>query len=174
MVVVESKEIPYFEDRYMIGICNLNNGHRRYNMICPKCKTEFREGYTKCSDCGEDLISNNTPKQSEGGDWLFNFGETTAKRAVSILFFLGLFPMLYKSIFFGRYLYLTNSYLKSISFLQNGQNVHSGYLVNNLPLGILGGFVLFIVMVLMWKVLCELLIIIFRAIETYTEKNKIH
>jgi hypothetical protein len=29
-------------------------------------------------------------------------------------------------------------------------------------------------MVLMWKVLCELLIIIFRAIETYTEKNKIH
>jgi uncharacterized membrane protein YvbJ len=25
-------------------------------MICPKCKTEYREGFTKCDDCGGDLI----------------------------------------------------------------------------------------------------------------------
>lgn len=25
-------------------------------MICPKCKTEYREGFTVCSDCGTQLI----------------------------------------------------------------------------------------------------------------------
>ena len=25
-------------------------------MICPKCKTEYREGFTECPDCGVDLI----------------------------------------------------------------------------------------------------------------------
>ena len=25
-------------------------------LICPKCKTEYREGYTVCSDCGCELI----------------------------------------------------------------------------------------------------------------------
>lgn len=24
--------------------------------ICPKCKTEYREGFINCSDCGTDLI----------------------------------------------------------------------------------------------------------------------
>lgn len=26
-------------------------------MICPKCKTEYRDGFTECSDCGVDLIN---------------------------------------------------------------------------------------------------------------------
>ena len=24
--------------------------------FCPKCKSEYRDGFTKCSDCGSDLI----------------------------------------------------------------------------------------------------------------------
>jgi hypothetical protein len=26
-------------------------------MFCPKCKSEYREGFYKCADCGEYLIS---------------------------------------------------------------------------------------------------------------------
>lgn len=25
-------------------------------MFCPNCKAEYREGFTKCSDCGVDLV----------------------------------------------------------------------------------------------------------------------
>lgn len=26
-------------------------------MFCPKCKSEYREGFYKCADCGVDLVS---------------------------------------------------------------------------------------------------------------------
>jgi len=142
-------------------------------MICPKCKMEYQERYTKCSQCGEDLIENDATKQNGRENWLIKFGETTAKRAISVLFFLGLFPLFYISILFGKYLYLTNLYEKSIWFTQNGQRMYTSTMVNNKPLGFLGGLVFFVVTVLVWKVLCELFIIIFRAIETYTQKNRI-
>ncbi len=25
-------------------------------MFCPKCKTEYRPGFTRCADCGSDLV----------------------------------------------------------------------------------------------------------------------
>ena len=25
-------------------------------MYCPKCRAEFREGYSRCADCGTDLL----------------------------------------------------------------------------------------------------------------------
>lgn len=33
-------------------------------MICPKCKAEYREGFTKCADCGIDLIPELPPEPS--------------------------------------------------------------------------------------------------------------
>lgn len=33
-------------------------------MICPECKGEYREGYTKCARCGVDLVEA-TPEVSE-------------------------------------------------------------------------------------------------------------
>ena len=26
-------------------------------MFCPKCKTEYRDGFYKCADCGADLVT---------------------------------------------------------------------------------------------------------------------
>lgn len=26
-------------------------------MFCPDCQTEYRDGFTRCSDCGADLVS---------------------------------------------------------------------------------------------------------------------
>src|SRR5215468_2570998 len=35
----------------LFGCCRLQNA-----MICPQCNTEYRPGFTRCSDCGLDLI----------------------------------------------------------------------------------------------------------------------
>jgi|SRR5579859_832590 hypothetical protein len=35
-------------------------------MICPKCKVEYREGFTKCSDCGVSLVDRLDPSEPTG------------------------------------------------------------------------------------------------------------
>jgi len=31
-------------------------------MFCPKCKSEYREGFYKCADCGADLVAEQPPE----------------------------------------------------------------------------------------------------------------
>jgi hypothetical protein len=31
-------------------------------MFCPKCKTEYRDGFYKCADCGADLVAERSPE----------------------------------------------------------------------------------------------------------------
>jgi hypothetical protein len=33
-------------------------------MFCPKCKSEYREGFYKCADCGAELVAQ-LPKEAE-------------------------------------------------------------------------------------------------------------
>ncbi len=37
-------------------------------MFCPKCKSEYREGFYKCSDCGSDLVYRLAPDEYSGGE----------------------------------------------------------------------------------------------------------
>ncbi len=37
-------------------------------MFCPKCKSEYREGFYRCSDCGSDLIHLLPPETPENAD----------------------------------------------------------------------------------------------------------
>jgi hypothetical protein len=34
-------------------------------MFCPKCKSEYRDGFYKCADCGADLVSEQPPELME-------------------------------------------------------------------------------------------------------------
>jgi hypothetical protein len=34
-------------------------------MFCPVCKSEYREGFTKCSDCGVDLVDRSSDSSSD-------------------------------------------------------------------------------------------------------------
>ena len=34
-------------------------------MFCPKCKSEYREGFYKCADCGVDLVAEQPPELME-------------------------------------------------------------------------------------------------------------
>ncbi|MBL4938591.1 hypothetical protein JK636_23075 [Clostridium sp. YIM B02515] len=110
-------------------------------LICPNCKSEFEDGVSICSDCGTALVKQPEEEKDDISDkwnWLKDFGNITAKRALTILFYLGLAPLFISSILFRSFL----------------------------------GIVYFIFGVLIWKIICELLIIVFRCFETYVEKNK--
>ncbi len=144
-------------------------------LVCPNCKSEFEDGNTVCSECGTALVKQPEDEKEDTSDkwnWLKGFGNITAKRALAILFYLGLAPFFISSILFGKYIYVTNQYTKDILYSENGIQIHTGAVVNNLPLGVFLGVVYFIFGVLIWKIICELLIIIFRCFETYVEKNK--
>lgn len=136
--------------------------------ICPNCKSEYRMNFSTCSDCNVELIEMD---KKEEVNWLKGFGEIPAKKCISILFYLGILPLFYSTIIFGRYIYLSNKYLKDIWFLQDGKQAFTQTEVNNLPLGVFLGILFFIFGILIWKIICELLIIIFRCFEVYVEKN---
>jgi hypothetical protein len=36
-------------------------------MFCPKCRTEYREGFTECADCGVPLVQDLPPRPSPPG-----------------------------------------------------------------------------------------------------------
>ena len=141
------------------------------NVICPKCKIEYQQGYTTCADCGTDLVEKEERREDEGS-LLRGFGKISAQKAISALFYVGLLPVLITSIIAGRLVYMNSTYMKGVSYLQDGQKWYTEKAVNNGPLGFLTGVALFIIQVLVWKITCELLIIIFRCFETYVRKNK--
>ena len=35
-------------------------------MFCPKCKSEYRDGFYKCADCGVDLVAQIPPEPEVG------------------------------------------------------------------------------------------------------------
>lgn len=151
-------------------------------MICPRCKAEYREGYTECSDCGVDLVEAPQVAAEQKGGFFNSFGRISAQKAITALFYLSIVPYIIAAVFFGKFLYMTNTYLRDIPYMEGAaQNAADNsplsalrvtqVTVNNLPLAIIGGILFFIFSVLIWKAVCELLVILFRCLETYIRKN---
>lgn len=148
-------------------------------LICPICKTKYRDGLSVCSSCGTQLMKqtkevkkNNNDRINGKLNWLKEFGSITAQKAITILFYLGITPLFISSFLFGKNVYLTNQYFKDVSWIENGTRWYTQYEANNLPLGIFLGIIYFVIGILTWKIICELLIIIFRCFETYVHKNR--
>ena len=148
-------------------------------LVCPKCKNKYRDGFSVCSNCETQLVEqteehdkNDDGEINKSLNWLKGFGNITAQSAIVTLFYLGIMPLALSSFFVGKNIYLTNQYLKDISYLENGMQWYTQTEVNNLPLGLFMGIAIFLFGVLTWKIICELLIIIFRCFETYVQKNK--
>jgi hypothetical protein len=57
-------------------------------MFCPRCKAEYREGITRCADCGVDLVEKLTPPPVEEGiDFVelletFNVGDVAMIKSI--------------------------------------------------------------------------------------------
>lgn len=140
-------------------------------MICKYCNIEYVEDQVKCSDCGAYLIKNENRQKGKDRktDWLFSFGKITAQRAVSVLFFLGLMPLLATAYNFSNYVYINNRYLQNADL--HFENGFRAEFMSTFQI-ILTFIIYFIAAALLWKIICELLIIIFRCFETYVNKNK--
>lgn len=102
---------------------------------------------------------------------IFILGKITSFRAITILFYFGLLPLIVPSFYMGNFIYLTNTYSTPIETSFNGQPISTFQDVNNVPMGVIGGVVTFIILSILWKMVCELLIILFKYFETDTRKN---
>ncbi len=43
---------------------------KRLTMFCPKCKSEYREGFYKCADCNIALIAGRPPETEDSTDYV--------------------------------------------------------------------------------------------------------
>jgi hypothetical protein len=105
-------------------------------------------------------------------DKCLNFGKMGAKIIVGFLFWVGTALSAISSFLFGKFLYMTNTYDKDILFMQNGQQWYTSKPVNNFPLGVGGALVSFIISTVVLKIVCEVLYLIIRCMETYLKKNR--
>ncbi|QWU15321.1 hypothetical protein SAMN04487895_10815 [Paenibacillus sophorae] len=100
---------------------------------------------------------------------ILSLGQIQPKILVTILFYAGIITIIYWSIPFGRYISITNKYMKSV---QITEGMYTGVAVENRFLGIIAGIIFFLILSVVWKVFCELLLLIFVAFRTYINKNK--
>ncbi len=93
---------------------------------------------------------------------LFKFGETPPIRLITALFYTGLIPIAYKAQQFGTEIYATNTYM---AMVKEGY-FYTSKAVNDLPKGVVYGFVAFVSAAVIWKVFCEILLIMVRFFES--------
>lgn len=101
-----------------------------------------------------------------------DFGKLEAKHIVRYLFWAGTALSAIASLLFGKYLYMTNTYDRETSFMQNGETWHSFEPVNHLPLGIGGAIASFVISIVILNVVCEVLYLIISCMKVYLEKNR--
>lgn len=98
----------------------------------------------------------------------FTLGKLSVSYIIHKIFHLGIIFIAYRAYLFGRVVYLTCTYEKQIRHIE-GRDLYSYTSVtkNNTSLAILAFIVSFIVVVVMWKFICELLVKFF----SYFENN---
>lgn len=100
-------------------------------------------------------------------DRFLDFGKMEAIRIAEYLFWIGTALSAIPSFMLGKYLYMTTTYNKEISYIQNGEQWFTYKQVNNLPLGIGGAVFTFLVSIFIWKIVCEVLYLAIRCMENY-------
>jgi hypothetical protein len=96
----------------------------------------------------------------------FTLGKLSISYVIQKIFYLGTIFIAFKAYLFGKGIYLTHTYIKDISYYENGQHWYTSTEAQNTPLAILGFIVFFIVVLIMWKFICELLVKFFSYFES--------
>lgn len=91
---------------------------------------------------------------------IFMVGNVNYRCLTTFLFYIGLIPIVYWSYNFARYVKMNNYIVQTI---QNLDGSYSVMQTNNTILGVIAGVLIVIVFITFWKVLCELLYLIFEV-----------
>ncbi|GMQ58672.1 hypothetical protein AN1V17_30670 [Vallitalea sediminicola] len=101
---------------------------------------------------------------------LLNFlslGKMTVSNVIHKIFYIGMLIVAYKAYMFARVIYMTCTYEKMVRhFAGNNTYSYTSMTVNNAPLAILGFIICFIVILILWKLICELLLKFFTYFES--------
>lgn len=95
-------------------------------------------------------------------DKIFGFGHLSSRFLIALFFYTGIIPIVYQCVVFGKQVYATHFVETTV---KEG-DWYTGKTINDLPITIFQGTVAFLVSIVMWKVICELLLIVVRYFET--------
>lgn len=95
-------------------------------------------------------------------DKILGFGNFSSRLLISLLFYTGIIPIFYLSVAFGKRVYASHFVQTTV---KEG-DWYTGKTINDLPISVFQGTVAFLVSIVMWKLICELLLIVFRYFET--------
>src|SRR5689334_16444788 len=98
----------------------------------------------------------------------FSLGKKTAKETLQLLYFVGFIPLLLIAFLFGK---VISSVFLIESSVPTGNGWYTGAMTPNYSLGGFVGIVSFVTMAVIWKLLCELLLLVFNSLEVYIRKN---
>ena len=99
---------------------------------------------------------------------IFTLGQMKYKTLITWLYYLGMLGVLYESTVFGQYISITNTVIKSVN---TGDGFYTGQPTNNSALGVIAGSICFVLLFVVWKIFCELLLLIFNVLTINTMKR---
>lgn len=100
-------------------------------------------------------------------DGIITLGKMKPATLITILFYTGIIGTIYFAFQFGKYIAISNAVMKTIVFDQGYNQV----VTNNYILGFFAGVMCFVVLLVIWKVACELLLMIFNALSAYVNRK---
>ena len=98
----------------------------------------------------------------------FEFGEKTAKEIIRLLYFIGMVPIAFYAIVIGRIAALT---FLTERWVPSSPGMYTAEIETNYFLGFVTAVIVFIVGIILWKLFCELLLLIFKSLEVYIQNN---
>jgi Zn-dependent protease with chaperone function len=113
-------------------------------------------------------LNKDTNNQQVNKD-IFTLGHVNPKMLLTVLFLVGIVVIIYYSVIFGIYIASTNTYTTSV---ETSQGMYSAIQSPNGGLGFIAGLLLFVVLTVIWRVSCELLLLIFGALKAYISSKE--
>ena len=100
----------------------------------------------------------------------FRLGETTVEVLVNWFFNIGIGIAFVKSLVLGAIIYNVSTYDKTISFISDGVKRFTSVPAPNLPLALASSIVAFLISVVIWKFICEFILIVLKYFQSNTKK----
>ncbi|GKX29324.1 hypothetical protein SH1V18_18040 [Vallitalea longa] len=99
----------------------------------------------------------------------FAIGNMNCEKIIMHLFYIGIILLLYQSYKISYYVYTTYTYEKEVTYEKNTEIFYTYVTTNNLILSIFTFIVSFFIILILWKLICE---IIYKVIIYFTNNTK--